>query len=342
MDDEKNRKRNPSEQIFDGCFHVSAYLCKELLIPLTNEAFRMNIPGDAGVDHRSELQTIQGKDGKFRKRVMDILVSFRGVPWLDENTRFHFECESRAGNIILRIVEYALLEGIKSPEKAEDGFVDVHILRSAVIYLQSNRDTPKETRIRLHTPGGDLEYPVPAIRLSDYSQDEIFEKELFILLPFYLLRFRDKRGKIRKGMTAALEKMENSLKAAIDTKTIAAETAERISRQLREMEEYLLNYSNKEEKNMDNKWEKDWYVIDDPQFYVEEGREEGREEGSEKRLVDQVCKKLRKGKDVEQIADEVEEDVIRVKLICDIARDFAPEYQTEKVFSAVQKESVHA
>ncbi len=139
-------------------------------------------------------------------------------------------------------------------------------------------------------------------------------------------------------MTAALEKIESRINAAIGTKAIAMDTADRISGQLREMEEYLLNYSDKEGKNMDNKWGKDWYVIDDPQFYVEEGIEEG----SEQRLIDQVCKKLRKGKDVVQIADEVEEDVIRVKLICDIARDFAPEYETKKVFEAVQKEPVQA
>ncbi len=69
-------------------------------------------------------------------------------------------------------------------------------------------------------------------------------------------------------------------------------------------------------------------------------REEGMEKGSERHLIDQICRKLRRGKDVPQIADEVEEDEIRVQLICDIAGRFAPDFDTDQVFEAVWKELV--
>ena len=45
---------------------------------------------------------------------------------------------------------------------------------------------------------------------------------------------------------------------------------------------------------------------------------------------------------ISQIAREVEEDEIRVKLICDIAERFAPDYDEQKVFEAVQKELLDA
>lgn len=93
-----------------------------------------------------------------------------------------------------------------------------------------------------------------------------------------------------------------------------------------------------EGKGMDNKWEKDWYVIDDPLFYIEESREEG----SEKRLIDLICKKLRRGKDVPQITDEVEEDQIRVQMIYDIAERFAPDYDSKQVYEALRKEMAEA
>ena len=64
-------------------------------------------------------------------------------------------------------------------------------------------------------------------------------------------------------------------------------------------------------------------------------KEEGREEGREGHLITQVCRKLRKGKIAEQIADELEEDALRVKIICDVAEEFAPEYDEEKVMAAV-------
>ncbi|MBQ9866926.1 MAG: hypothetical protein IJM34_07890 [Lachnospiraceae bacterium] len=70
----------------------------------------------------------------------------------------------------------------------------------------------------------------------------------------------------------------------------------------------------------------------------EEGREEGREEGEDHHLVELICKKLRRGKDVEQIADEVEEDLTRVSRICDVAERFSPDYDLDEVFKAVEEE----
>lgn len=60
--------------------------------------------------------------------------------------------------------------------------------------------------------------------------------------------------------------------------------------------------------------------------------------GEERHLVEQICKKLRRGMEVEQIANEVENDVVRVQMICNIAERFAPDYDVKKVFDAVEKE----
>ncbi len=72
------------------------------------------------------------------------------------------------------------------------------------------------------------------------------------------------------------------------------------------------------------------------------GENKGRIIGSDQRLIGQICRKLRKMMDIPQIAREVEEDEIRVKLICDIAERFAPDYDEEKVFEAVRKELIEA
>jgi len=71
------------------------------------------------------------------------------------------------------------------------------------------------------------------------------------------------------------------------------------------------------------------------------GREEGIEQGDELRLIRQVCRKLKKGKSVEQIADELEEEEARIQVLCDVASEFAPEYDERKILAAVmQLESV--
>ena len=66
--------------------------------------------------------------------------------------------------------------------------------------------------------------------------------------------------------------------------------------------------------------------------YIEQ---RGMARGEDKQLITIVCRKLRKGKDAEQIAEDLDEDEIRVQMICDIAEDYAPEYDEEEILKKV-------
>ena len=68
-----------------------------------------------------------------------------------------------------------------------------------------------------------------------------------------------------------------------------------------------------------------------------QGIEQGIEQGEERRLITLICKKLRKGKSVRQIADEVEEDEIRVQVICNEIAHLAPAYNEEKAFEVIME-----
>ena len=74
---------------------------------------------------------------------------------------------------------------------------------------------------------------------------------------------------------------------------------------------------------------KEWVVIQD-------ARDEGIEQGEDRKLIRQICCKLRKGKSIPQIADELEEEETRIKVICDAAKAFAPDYDENKVIQAVE------
>ena len=71
---------------------------------------------------------------------------------------------------------------------------------------------------------------------------------------------------------------------------------------------------------------------------VREMVQEGLTEGDEKRLIRQICKKLRKGTDPAQIAVELEEEEATIRLICDVAERFAPEYEEDKIYNALHKD----
>ena len=66
---------------------------------------------------------------------------------------------------------------------------------------------------------------------------------------------------------------------------------------------------------------------------LKEAENIGKAEGEDKLLISLICKKLRKGKGIETIIDEVEsEDDEKIQGMIDIAEKYAPDYETEKVF----------
>ncbi len=62
------------------------------------------------------------------------------------------------------------------------------------------------------------------------------------------------------------------------------------------------------------------------------GKEIGKEIGRDMKLMEQVCRKLRKGKVPEQIADELEEELEVISAICKAAEGAAPAYACEVVY----------
>ena len=55
------------------------------------------------------------------------------------------------------------------------------------------------------------------------------------------------------------------------------------------------------------------------------------------KLISQVCKKLRKSKKPEAIADELEEDVSMINRICEAAEDCGKDYSTERIFKKLKR-----
>ena len=56
-----------------------------------------------------------------------------------------------------------------------------------------------------------------------------------------------------------------------------------------------------------------------------------------KLIISLICKKLRKRKTVDEIADDLEADISLVESVCKVAEQFAPEYDEEKVIAAMPK-----
>ncbi|MBO5293403.1 MAG: Rpn family recombination-promoting nuclease/putative transposase [Lachnospiraceae bacterium] len=70
---------------------------------------------------------------------------------------------------------------------------------------------------------------------------------------------------------------------------------------------------------------------------IREGIQAGKTEGEIHKLIEQICKKLRKGKNVEEIAEALEEDEEEIKSMCHIAAEYAPEFDCDEVYEAYKK-----
>ena len=176
-----------NEKTYDAVFRASVQNMKDYLVPLVNEAFEEHFTEKADVYLLPEKQETKQTDGSIIEREMDIHARM-----VEGNvTRFyHFELESTAGNksFAIRIAEYAAGAAFGSAVLTEVG-AKMTIPYSAVIFLRSTDNTPDKLTIEIEYPGGTCSYEAPALKLKDYSVDELFDKRLYLLIPYYAFNF---------------------------------------------------------------------------------------------------------------------------------------------------------
>ena len=110
----------------------------------------------------------------------------------DETEQYIFECQSNPDDTItLRIMEYATQEALRFGKSGPYG-LEITIPRASVLYLRSKEDTPDEMQVTVNTPGGSVYFPVPIMKMQKYDLEQIFEKRLYFLLPFYIFTLEKK------------------------------------------------------------------------------------------------------------------------------------------------------
>ncbi|MBO6178595.1 MAG: hypothetical protein J6O04_05445 [Selenomonadaceae bacterium] len=180
----KQRGKRPSPTAYDDSFRTLLNDCSELIIPVVNEVFGERFTGTEKVSLGVNELFIRQDNSRMKKRITDssfVIIS-------DEHTekRYHIECEEQLDkSILLRIFEYdaqiALNEGSGSNYS-----LNVSFPHSAVLALRSPLNSPDKMQICVVTPGGEIKYSVPIIKAQQYGLNEIFEKRLLFLLPFYI------------------------------------------------------------------------------------------------------------------------------------------------------------
>lgn len=192
--DDRVNGKNITSTPYDDVFRTMLNDCSRFILPLLNEVFGENYDGTETIVFANDYHFQNKQDGAEDKIITD--VSFKVIKG-DTEKKYHFECQSTIDNsMVLRFFEYdsqialddATIEKIVGDDggKKSDGVLTVTFPHSAVLYLRSNKNTGDVMTIRFVTPGGEVKYDIPIIKMQTYTLEDIWEKEIYLLIPFYI------------------------------------------------------------------------------------------------------------------------------------------------------------
>lgn len=318
---------------YDDVFRTMVTDCPFLLIPLINEVFGEHYTGHEKITLLQNEHFIKLTDGKIKKKVTDSSIS---LP--EDNGRiYHFECQSTPdGEIIIRIFEYATQMALEGAYASSNKLV-LEYPNSAILYLRYNSNTPDNMEITIKTPGGKVSYKVPVIKM-EYGIDEIFGKKLLFLIPFYIFSY-EKEFHEMENSSINLKKAEEefiTITRTLDYMSLNGQITEYTKCMLSDMTKIVI-------ENIAAKYKK----IKEGLGGIMGGKvleyeaktilRTGIEQGMEKALVFMVVKKIKKGKSIDVIAEELEEDKEKVAKIFYVAMETAPDYDIDKICDALTK-----
>lgn len=169
--------------IYDGAFRTILNDCRKLVIPVINEIFGETYTGEEEIQFFPNEHFIDQQDGADKERITDTnFTVFGKIP-----KKYHVECESSLpdGKITIRLFEYDAQIALDEGEITEETLT-VTFPNTAVLYLRTYKKTPDKMKYVIVTPGGTVQYDVPVMKVQTYSVDDIFEKSLLMLIPFYI------------------------------------------------------------------------------------------------------------------------------------------------------------
>ena len=164
--------------IFDDVFRTMVEKIPRLVIPLINEVFHTSYPEDVEITQlRNEHQQADGEV------ITDSCL-------LIGKKMYHIECQSTDDTTMaVRMIEYDFAIAIEYAAKQGRRY-EIEFPRSCVLFLRSSGNTPDFLETNVIFPDGRKQmYRVPTVKMADYTAESIFEKNLLMLLPFYIMRY---------------------------------------------------------------------------------------------------------------------------------------------------------
>ena len=168
--------------IYDSVFKTTIHDSRKMILPAINELYQEEYRGDEELVHLQDEHYINTPE-EIKELDTDSYFMIKDKP----EKRYHFECQSTPDStMLLRMYQYdsqvAFWDNTLEADK-----LTVRYPLSAVLFLRHTRNTPDTMHIYVETSQGRVLHEVRVMKLKNYTLDEIFEKRLFLLIPFYIL-----------------------------------------------------------------------------------------------------------------------------------------------------------
>lgn len=269
------KKSSRSSTPYDDVFKTMVVKGGRLVIPLINEMFHTEDPID--LDERiyngvNEHFFDKGS-GDQEKRETDSSIRIR-------NSRYHIECMCyEDGTIVIRMFEYAAQIAIENSTYYRN-HLRVEFPHSGLLYLRRTSVADEGLEITVTFPEDkEVTYHVPVIQMSDYSLDDIIDRKLYFLLPFYMFNYeKTLYNKRYEEAVSAFDMMLTELNELYSSGDIHADEYDLIRNMTQKVVDSLMYGNPDVRKEMDEIM--GGHVLSIPSDkYVKQGRKEGFEQG---------------------------------------------------------------
>ncbi|MCM1121774.1 MAG: hypothetical protein NC416_04245, partial [Eubacterium sp.] len=194
--------------IFDSVFKTLLQRFPMLAVALINEVFHADYEEDEVIiQGRNEYHSLDGKI------INDAMLRIR-------DKIYHIECQSTSdGLMVIRMIEYdfrialeetrnILMNELKrKPRERDKEPLSFQFPQSCMVCVRPGIEKEDALKLQIVMPNGEkVLYEVPVVQAQSFSKEDMFQKRLLILIPFYVLRYEKD---IKDGKNEILDKLKD-------------------------------------------------------------------------------------------------------------------------------------
>lgn len=227
MVDFKQANYESDSMKYNDVVHTLIDQCKKLTLPVINEVLGKQYSGSEDVILVSDDSYFS-----FPFSLFDLQTKTRLLVKGSTSQRYFFEYRGLKNNcILLDISEYTKnLERTVCEDNTKSATLNIIVLSSKLLLLRGEVQASDTMRVVIRTPTENFEHNTPLLKLTDYTLQDLCEKKLFLLVPFYIFTHEANFREINSDSSqlemikAEYKQILDALKTAFSREEITAYT----------------------------------------------------------------------------------------------------------------------